>query len=148
MDPGQAAAGNVQGPHCRAGRDDELLKARLVPRSQAQDFLRDIYAFDLNSQIHVDAVFAVEPLRIDPDLLFLLFPRQEAFRKRRPLVGDCVVSGNDRELSSLQSPLDHFFRRITCDHTPAENEIFRFLHVTPLSSMMMQTTIHDRARLR
>ena len=134
--------------HCRAGRDDQVLKAGLAARSQAQDLLGDIYASNLNAQLQVDAVFAIEALRIDSDLLFLFFPRQEAFRKRWPLVWDCVIGRNNREFSRLHSPLDHFFRRITGDHTSAENEVFRFRHVTPLSSMIQQTTIHDGARFQ
>ena len=96
MDPRQGAAGNIQSLHGRAGSNDELFKSDLAARLQAEDVLRDVYATDFGTQFEFDSMFAIERLRADSDLLFLVFACQEALGKGRPLVGERVLGRNDR----------------------------------------------------
>src|SRR5207253_1847300 len=100
MNAGEIAPGNLELPHRGARRHNELIEsplgARLTTRPQAQQAAPRIYTCNFRRELHLNAALAIEVLRIDSYFLFILSSGEEALGKRRPLVWDRTVGGDDR----------------------------------------------------
>ncbi len=76
-----------------------------------------------------NVVLMIEGFRIDKHALLVVLSGEKAFRKRRPLIGERVVLGNDPEFARLKVALDQFFRGIPGHHAAAQNDCSIFVHV-------------------